>query len=583
MTLAEKVGQMAQTERAAAEADPELLTSLGFGSVLSGGGSSPADNSPTGWADMIDGLQERALATRLGIPLLYGVDAVHGHNSLVGATIFPHNIGLGATRDPDLAQEAARITAMETRATGPQWTFSPCLCVTRDLRWGRTYESFGEDPELVAQFASVIAGYQGAGEARLAGPDHVLATAKHFAGDGDTVYGTSTTRDYRIDQGVTISDRAHFEAVNLVPYVTAVQTYDVGSIMPSFSSIDWTEDGVGNPTKLSASTELLTGFLKERTGFDGFLISDWEAIHQLPGDYATQVRTAVNAGIDMFMEPQTAPEFVATLIAEVEAGRVPMARIDDAVRRILAVKFELGLFEHPFTDRSAIDQIGSAEHRAVAREAAAASQVLLKNEGGVLPLDPASRVYVAGRNADDLGNQLGGWSITWQGESGSITDGTTILAGIRQHVEAAGGEVRYSQQASAPMEGFDVGVVVIGETPYAEGVGDVGARHSLVPRLEDRGVIDRVCGTIPTCVVIIVAGRPLVITDQLATIDALVMAWLPGSEGTGVADPLFGERPYGGRLPVSWPRAESQEPINIGDPDYDPLFPYGHGLTTSVR
>ncbi|AEW92475.1 MULTISPECIES: glycoside hydrolase family 3 protein [Streptomycetaceae] len=577
MTLEEKVGQMTQAERGAVDSDQGQITDLKLGSLLSGGGSTPASNTPRAWADMIDGYQSHALATRLHIPLLYGIDAVHGDNNLVGATIFPHNIALGATRDPALVRAEEHITATETRATGPQWVFAPCLCVTRDDRWGRAYESFGEDPALVERMETAIDGFQGTRPQDLSRPDHVLATAKHFAGDGDTAYGTSTTNTYTIDQGVTVTDHRHFAAVDLAPYVPAVREHHVGSVMPSYSSVRWTDVPGSTPVKMSASKELLTGVLKEKIGFQGFLISDWEAIHQLPGDYATQVRTAVDAGLDMFMEPYSAERFEQTLVSEVRAGRVPMARIDDAVSRILRAKFELGLFEHPYTDRRDIGTIGSPEHRAVARRAVAESQVLLKNDHGALPLKPSQRIYVAEVNADDLGNQAGGWTVTWQGQSGNGRfPGTTILQGIRQ----AAPDVTYSADASAPTAGYDVGVVVVGETPYAEGMGDVGNGHTLDLSAADRAAVDKVCGAIRTCVVLDVAGRPQIVTDELPKADAFVMSWLPGSEGEGVADVLFGKRPFTGKLPVSWPRAESQEPVNVGDHRYDPLFRYGYGLTT---
>ncbi|MER7545510.1 glycoside hydrolase family 3 N-terminal domain-containing protein [Spirillospora sp. NPDC127506] len=579
MTLEEKVGQMTQAERGAVDGDRDQITTLALGSVLSGGGSVPADNTPGGWADMVDAYQSKALATRLKIPLLYGIDSVHGHNNLVGATIFPHNIGMGATRDPGLVKREEEITAIETKATGPQWVFAPCVCVSRDVRWGRTYESYGEDPRLVSEMAVGIEGFQGRHKRDMATNRHVLATAKHFAGDGDTVFGSSTSGTYTIDQGVTVTDRRTFEKIDLPPYVTAVRKYGVGSIMPSFSSVDWKEDGVGNPVKMSAHKELLTDVLKKKIGFDGFLISDWAAIQQIPGDYATQVRTSVNAGMDMFMEPYSAPQFVQTLIAEVKAGRVKMSRIDDAVRRILTAKFELGLFEHPYTDRSLAKTIGSPQHRAVAREAVAKSQVLLKNSRNALPLRKNERIYVAGVNADDIGNQAGGWTVTWQGSSGDIIPGTTILDGIKQNSS----HVTYSADASAPMSGSDVGIVVVGETPYAEGVGDVGNGHTLNLSDEDKANIDKVCGAIRTCVVLDVAGRPQIVTDQLPEMDAFVMSWLPGSEGAGVADVLFGKRPFTGRLPVTWPRSEGQEPINIGDRGYKPLFPYGYGLSTKGR
>ncbi|MEV6205586.1 glycoside hydrolase family 3 N-terminal domain-containing protein [Kitasatospora sp. NPDC051914] len=576
MTLEEKIGQMTQAERNAVDADRAQITDLGLGSLLSGGGSTPTPNTPGAWADMVDAYQQRALATRLHIPLLYGVDSVHGHNNLVGATVFPHNIGMGATRDPDLVEEAARITATETRATGPQWVFAPCVCVARDDRWGRTYESFGEDPDLVTRMETAVDGLQGDSRRDLSRPDRVLATVKHYAGDGDTAYGSSTSGSYKLDQGVTITDREHFRTVDLAPYVAAVRKHGVGSIMPSYSSVDWTEDGVGNPVKMSASKELLTDVLKQKIGFDGFLISDWDAINQIPGDYPTQVRTAVNAGLDMFMVPYSAAKFEQALLAEVQAGRVPTARIDDAVRRILRAKFDLGLFEHPYTDRSNAGTIGSAAHRAVARRAVAESQVLLKNDDRTLPLKAGRKIYVAGANADDIGNQAGGWTVTWQGRSGATIPGTTLLQGIRQYAPDAA----YSRDASAPTMGYDVGIVVVGETPYAEGVGDVGNGHTLNLSDADRANIDRVCGAIPTCVVLDVAGRPQIVTGELPKADAFVMSWLPGSEGAGVADVLFGKRPFTGKLPVSWPRSEAQEPINIGDRSYDPLFPYGFGLTT---
>jgi beta-glucosidase len=588
MTLDEKVGQMTQAERGAVSGDPSLVATWKLGSVLSGGGSTPTPNTPEAWADMVDAFQTQALRTRLQIPLVYGVDSVHGHGNLVGATVFPHNIGLGASRDPRLVERVEHVTAEETRATGPQWVFAPCVCVARDLRWGRTYESFGEDPSLVIKMETAIDGFQGPRARGLEDRDRVLATAKHYAGDGDTEYGTAAG-DYTIDQGVTITNRRDFARIDLAPYVPAVRKHRTGSVMPSFSSVDWTEDGVGNPIKMHANGELITDVLKDRIGFGGFVISDWEGIHQLPGDYAAQVRTGANAGIDMFMEPFSYQAFETTLTAEVQAGRVSTARVDDAVRRILTKKFELGLFERPFTDRTNLPQVGSAEHRALARAAVAKSQVLLKNRGGVLPLSSEGRIYIAGSNADDIGNQAGGWTVQWQGQSGDIIPGNTILEGIRQVAPDA--EVTFSEDASAPTAGSDVGIVVVGETPYAEGFGDVGGplwQDNGVPRppkdmllsAADRTAVDRVCGTIDDCVVLVVAGRPLILTDQLGEIDALVASWLPGSQGEGVADVLFGNRPFTGRLPQTWPRTLEQEPINVGDRDYDPLYPYGWGLRT---
>lgn len=599
MTLEEKVGQMTQAERAAAEADPTLVSRLALGSLLSGGGSTPRPNTPQAWADMIDGFQRQALGTRLGIPIIYGVDAVHGHGNLRGATIFPHNIGLGATRDAALVAQVGAVTAQEVRASGVPWNFAPCVCVSRDARWGRSYESFGEDPTLAASLGlAAVRGLQGSGQRDLASNEHVLATVKHFAGDGDTRFGTGGG-DYTIDQGVTVTDYADFARLDLAPYVPSVRAGLAGSAMPSFSSIDWTEDGVGNPIKMHQNQRLITGVLKGELRLAGFVVSDWEGIHQLPGSYPEQVRRGVLAGIDMFMEPHSSPQFVEALLGEVRAGRVPVARIDDAVRRILTKKFQLGLFEHPFTDRTHLDDIGSPAHRALARRAVAQSQVLLKNDRRALPLSRTASVYVAGRNADDVGNQAGGWTLTWQGfpsrNDGDIPQqpGTSILAGIRQVAPSA--KVTFSVDGTAPVGDADVAVVAVGETPYAEGFGDVGGPQwpwdaadagqprepkSLDLQPGDRETVQRVCSQVSTCVVLVVSGRPQIVTDLLPDVDALVASWLPGTEGAGVADVLFGVRPFSGRLPVSWPRTVAQEPINRGDPGYDPLFRFGYGLVT---
>ncbi|MFF5970137.1 glycoside hydrolase family 3 N-terminal domain-containing protein [Streptomyces sp. NPDC012769] len=575
MSLAEKVGQMTQAERNALRS-PGDIAGHGLGSLLSGGGSVPTPNTPEAWARMVDAYQLRTRATRFQIPLVYGVDAVHGHNNVVGSTIMPHNIGIGAGRDPALAARTGAVTAKEVRATGVPWDFAPCLCVTRDERWGRSYEAFGEDPALVTAMETVIDGMQGARDGRdLDRPDKVLTSAKHFVGDGGTEFGSSTTGSYTIDQGVTRVTRQELEAVHLAPFAEAVRR-GAGTVMPSYSSLDVLGDGLG-PVKMHANAEMLNGVLKGRMGFEGFVISDWQAIDQIPGDYPSDVRTSVNAGLDMIMVPTNYQEFTRTLAAEVTAGRIPMARIDDAVARILTQKFRLGLFEKPYADTTHLPEVGSAAHRAVAREAVAKSQVLLKNEGGVLPLKPTQKVYVAGSNADDLGNQAGGWTISWQGSSGRTTTGTTVLEGMRRAAPDAG--ITYSKDASAPTGGHDVGVVVVGETPYAEGFGDVGNGHDLEPAAADRAAVERVCAAMP-CAVLVVSGRPQLIGGLLPRIDALVASWLPGTEGDGVADVLYGRRPFTGRLPVTWPRSEAQLPINVGDRRYDPQFPYGWGLTT---
>lgn len=596
MTLEEKVGQMTQAERIDVADDPSLITTYGLGSVLSGGGSVPDPNTPEAWADMVDEFQRAALETRLGIPLLYGVDSVHGHANLLGATVFPHNIGLGATRDPRLVQRIGHITAEETRASGPNWAFGPCVCVVRDDRWGRTYESFGESPRLVRRMETIIDGLQGR-PGQLDRPDRVLATAKHYAGDGLTTFGTGEG-DYTIDQGIDEVSRAEFDKLALAPYRPAVRAHAVGSVMPSFSSVDWTDDGLGNPVKMHASEELITDVLKGDLGFDGLVISDWRAIHQIPGDYPTQVATSVNAGVDMFMEPTTTneigyQEFIDTLIDLVQAGTVPMARIDDAVARILTAKFRLGLFEKPLTDRRHLDEIGSPRHREVARRAVAASQVLLSNRHRTLPLKPRRQpLYVAGSNADNIGNQAGGWTLTWQGGSTNVIPGQTILDGI---ASTAGARVLFSEKATERVPRNAAGIVVVGETPYAEGFGDVGGPRwaydpgdNGVPRppqtmelsAEDQQAVRKVCARARSCTVLVVSGRPMVIPAELRRqIDALVASWLPGSEGRGVADVLFGRRPFSGKLPVSWPRRVA-EPVNVGDLVYDPLYSYGHGLKT---
>ncbi|GAA4690508.1 glycoside hydrolase family 3 protein [Nocardioides conyzicola] len=601
MTLAEKIGQMTQAERIDVDADPSLITTNALGSVLSGGGSVPTPNTPAAWADMVDRYQQAALATRLGIPLIYGVDSVHGHGNLQGATVFPHNIGLGATRDPKLVEKIGHITAEETRASGPQWAFAPCICVARDDRWGRTYESFGESPALVRSMETVIDGLQGK-KGQLDHADRVLASAKHFAGDGLTAYDEAAagTGAYPIDQGIDKVSRKQFKKLALAPYVPAVKEHRVGSVMPSFSSVDWTDDGLGNPVKMHANKQLITGWLKNQQHFKGFVISDWRAIRQLPGDYRAQVKASVLAGVDMFMEPIQAPnnpsgwdEFIPTLTDLVGDGEVPVSRIDDAVARILKAKFDLGLFEHPLTDRTHIGDIGSKAHRAVARQAVAESQVLLRNKQRTLPLKPKNKVYVAGSNADNIGNQTAGWTLTWQGGSTNVVPGRTILDGIEK---AAKGDVTYSEKATARIPRKAVGVVVVGETPYAEGFGDVGGPQwaydpgdAGVPRQKqtmeistaDKQAIRTVCARTTSCTVLVVSGRPLIVPPGLLRqIDALVASWLPGSEGGGVADVLYGRSPFVGKLPVTWPRTIAQEPINVGDKKYDPLYSYGFGLST---
>ncbi len=456
MTLDEKIGQMTQAERGSLrEGD---IQNYFIGSVLSGGGSGPASNQVDAWADMYDDFQSQALKTRLKIPILYGIDAVHGHNNVRGAVIFPHNIGLGASRNPALAEIAGRITASEVRATGMNWTFSPVVAVPRDERWGRTYEGFGEDPDLVqAMGRAAVLGYQ---RSSLADPSGIVACAKHYLGDGGTRWGTGNP----IDQGDTQMDEATLRRVHLPGYRAAVQA-GVGTIMVSFSS--W------NGQKMTGNRYLLTDVLKGELGFEGFLISDWAAIDQLPGgSYRAQVKAAINAGIDMGMVPERHQEFFVTLKSLVLAGEIPVSRVDDAVRRILRVKFAAGLFDRsPFSDHSYRTRLGSAEHREAAREAVRQSLVLLKNRDGLLPLSKnLRRVMVSGLSADDIGRQCGGWTISWQGSAGNITTGTTILQAIRQSVAVSTQVVHSPDGTNAA--GADVAIAIIGEPPYAEGPGD---------------------------------------------------------------------------------------------------------------
>ncbi|MEV6410813.1 glycoside hydrolase family 3 N-terminal domain-containing protein [Kribbella sp. NPDC051718] len=557
MTLDDKLGQMIQAERLGIT-NPADVATYGLGSLLSGGSSQPTPNTPETWADMYDGFQRTALSSPLGIPLIYGVDAVHGHNGVKGATIFPHNIGLGATRDGALAEKIGRATAEEVSGTGIDWNFAPCLCVARNDRWGRTYESFGELPMLARTMAPIINGMQGKS---LSDPGSVLATAKHYVGDGGTVGGK--------DQGETNISEAELRAIHLPPFKEAVRR-GVGSVMISYSSF--------NSVKMHANGYLINDVLKGELGFDGIVVSDYNGIDKIDGQSGftpAEVTASINAGMDMVMVPFAWKQFIDTLRAEVQAGRIPQARIDDANRRILTKKFELGLFEHPYTDRTFLDTIGSKEHRDLARQAVRESQVLLKNAGRVLPLAKANqKIFVAGKNADDIGNQSGGWTVGWQGASGPVTPGTTILEGIR-HSAAPSTTVAYSKDATGIDDSYDVAVAVIGETPYAEGKGDRPASMGLDQA--DLDTLARLKATGVPVVVVLVSGRPLDIAAQLPDWAGLIAAWLPGTEGQGVADVLFGDYFPTGQLPVTWMKSAAQQPINVGD-GQTPLFPFGYGL-----
>lgn len=556
MTLAEKLGQMTQIERSNLIGNATTITEYHLGSILSGGGSAPQSNNASAWAEMYDTFQQAALNTRLGIPLIYGVDAVHGHNNLKGAVIFPHNIGLGAARNIELVEEIGRITALEVAATGIDWTFAPCIAVPRNERWGRTYEGFGEHPELSETLGTAyIKGFQGD---TLADSKSILACAKHYVGDGGTTNGE--------DQGNTEITEAELRDIHLSPYISAVNN-GAGSIMASFNS--W------NGEKLHGHKYLLTDVLKEELGFEGFIVSDWAGINQLPGDFKSDIKESINAGIDMVMVPDDYESFISKLTELVNSGDVSTSRIDNAVRRILRIKFMLGLFENPFSDPSLIDSVGTQEHRTIARQAVRESMVLLSKKDNILPLKSSNnKIFVAGKGADDIGMQCGGWSISWQGEMGEITEGTTILEGIEDYAGSA--NVLFEENGQTN-DDFDKAVVVIGEEPYAEGEGD---REDLTISDSDIELVRRVCEKGKPIVVIILSGRPMIINPILHYSDAVIAAWLPGTEGGGVADILFGEYKPSGKLGFSWPKYMEQIPINIGDDDYDPLFEYNYGITS---
>ncbi|XP_056177429.1 uncharacterized protein LOC115674597 isoform X2 [Syzygium oleosum] len=578
MTLAEKIGQMTQIDRSVASF--EVMKKDFIGSVLSGGGSVPAPQaSPETWIDMVNDFQNGSLSTRLGIPMIYGIDAVHGHNNVYKATIFPHNVGLGATRDPELVKRIGAATALEVRATGIPYVFAPCIAVCRDPRWGRCYESYSEDHKIVQAMTEIVPGLQGdlpAGSPKgvpyVAGKKNVAACAKHYVGDGGTTDG--------INENNTVIDWHGLLSIHMPGYYDSI-IKGVSTIMVSYSS--W------NGIKMHANRDLITGLLKNKLRFRGFVISDWEGIDRITtpphANYSYSIQTGITAGIDMIMVPLNYTEFIDGLTFQVKNKIIPMSRIDDAVRRILRVKFTMGLFENPLADTSLVDQLGSQEHRELAREAVRKSLVLLKNgEGTDEPLLPLSKkapkILVAGSHADNLGYQCGGWTIQWQGLSGNnLTSGTTILSAIKNTVDPKT-KVVYKENPntdSVKSGKFSYAIVVVGEHPYAETNGD-----STNLTIADPGTstISNVCAAVK-CVVVIISGRPVMIQPYVAAMDAIVAAWLPGTEGQGVADVLFGDYGFTGKLSRTWFKTVDQLPMNVGDPHYDPLFPFGFGLTTN--
>ncbi len=577
MRLEHKLGQMIQSERASTT--PDDVARYHLGSVLSGGGSVPGSNRVDEWVAMNDAYWMASVSTengRLPIPLLYAIDAIHGNANVLGATVFPHNIGLGAARDPELIERLAQMCAKEVLATGLDWTFAPTLAVVRNIKWGRTYESFSEDPAVVASYAAhYVRGLQGALD-----DNGVIACAKHWIGDGGTTRG--------VDQGDTALTADELLRTHAAPYLPALQE-GVLTVMASFNS--W------NKEKCHASRFLLTDVLKGRLGFDGFVISDWDGVDQITDDLADSLETAINAGVDMVMVSVHWKKMLDTLGMLVESGRIPMSRVDDAVRRILEVKARAGLFERvrpserPWANS---DSFGSAAHREVAREAVRKSLVLLKHEGNVLPVSREVRILVAGKNADDRGHQCGGFTIEWQGTHGNdrIVGGTSIWEGIR----AAAPRAELSRDGTAAdANKHDVAIVVIGEEPYAEGMGDL--RHGgAVPRgsgmqtmtnlapygdslelakrhPEDLATIERIRAEGIPIITVLISGRPLLTNAELAASDAFVAAWLPGSEGAGVADVLLGDYDFTGTLPFTWPATDEGEYGKVVA-----AFPRGHGL-----
>jgi beta-glucosidase len=576
MTLEEKVGQTIQA--GIGSITPEDLRVYPLGALLAGGNDGPGGDNragPAQWLAMIRAYRAGAAERHAGhepIPLLFGVDAVHGHNKIKGATLFPHNIGLGAARDPELIGRIGAATAQEVAATGVDWTFAPTVAAPRDVRWGRSYEGYAEEPEVVASYAGPMTlGLQGPLVAgRPLGPGHVVGSAKHFLADGGTTGG--------LDQGDARISEHDLIALHAQGYPAAIDA-GILTVMASFSS--W------NGEKITGNASLLTGVLKGRLGFRGFVVGDWNAQGQVAGCTVTDCPAAIDAGLDMYMAPDSWKGLYENTVAEVRSGRIPIARLDDAVRRILRVKMKAGLFDGPRPTEGDFDQLGSPAHRALARQAVRESLVLLKNNAGVLPIRASAHILVAGEAADDIGRQAGGWTLNWQGQGNTNRDfphGQSILGGIEEAARAGGGTVDYAPDGRFERRP-DVAIVVFGEAPYAEFQGDIptlefepGDKHALaiLRSLKARGV---------PVVSVFLSGRPLWVNPEINASDAFVAAWLPGTEGGGVADLLFAVASgaprfdFRGRLPSSWPRRADRPPGHRGEAGYDPQFAYGYGLS----
>lgn len=584
LTVEEKVGQIVQAD--IGSITPEDLRKYRLGSILAGGGSDPGGKynaPPKDWLALADAFWEASMDTSQGgkaIPVIWGIDAVHGQSNIVGATLFPHNIGLGATRNPALIREIGRITAAETRVTGMEWTFAPTVAVPQDDRWGRSYEGYSESPAVVAQLApAMVEGLQGkAGTREFLDGRHVMTTVKHFLGDGGTTNGK--------DQGNTEVSEAVLRDVHAAGYVPAIAAGAL-SVMASYNSF--------HGEKLHGSKALLTDVLKTRMNFGGFIVGDWNGHGQVPGCSNTDCAQTFNAGLDMAMAPDSWRGLYDATLAQVKAGTIPMARLDDAVRRILRVKLQMGLFEQPKPSQRVLggkfELLGAPEHRTVARQAVRESLVLLKNNGGLLPLDPRKRILLAGDGADNLGKQTGGWTLTWQGSGTRREDfpnADSIWDGFRQQVERAGGRAELAADGAYTTRP-DVAVVVFGEEPYAEFQGDLPNLMFKAGKSGDLELIRKLKADGIPVVAVFLSGRPLWMNRELNAADAFVAAWLPGSEGAGVADVLLRDRhgklqhDFRGTLSFSWPRRADQYANNAGQPGYDPLFPLGHGLRYADR
>jgi len=584
MTLEQKVAQMIQPE--IRDITEEDMRKYGFGSYLNGGGAFPKNNkhsTPQDWIELAETMYQASIDDSVdgsAIPTMWGTDAVHGHNNVIGATLFPHNIGLGAANNAELMTKIAQITATEVMVTGIDWVFAPTVATVRNDRWGRTYEGYSEDPEIVKLYASaVVKGLQGSAGEDFLGDDRVISTVKHFVGDGGTKDGD--------DQGDNQASEQDLYKLHAQGYVSGLAA-GAQSVMASFNS--W------NGEKIHGSHYLLTEVLKEKMGFDGFVVGDWNGHGQVKGCSNESCPQAVNAGLDIFMVPTDAvptdawkPLYENT-IKQVKNNTISIARIDDAVKRILRVKFRAGLFDKPspakrmYSGKTAL--IGSKAHREVARQAVQESLVLLKNKANLLPLSPKLNILVAGDGADNIGKQSGGWSITWQGTGNTNKDfpgGTSIYAGIEQQVSKAGGTALLSVDGSYK-EKPDVAIVVFGEEPYAEGQGDIDHLYfesnnkkslALLKKFKQQGI---------PVVSIFITGRPMWVNAEINASDAFVAAWLPGSEGQGIADVILAnandeiQNDFTGKLSFSWPKDAMQTEVNRFDENYDPLFPYGFGL-----